>query len=46
MLDAGALTHLAEITDALRRQHGRMVITPHTGEMATLLGIRRPFAIT
>ena len=41
VLDAGALTRLAEITDALRRQRGRMVITPHTGEMATLLGIPR-----
>ncbi len=34
VLDAGALTRLAEITDALRCQSGRMVITPHTGEMA------------
>ena len=41
VLDAGALTRLAEITDALRRQSGRVVITPHTGEMATLLGISR-----
>ena len=41
VLDAGALTRLAEITDALRCQRGTMVITPHTGEMATLLGIPR-----
>ena len=41
MLDAGALTRLAEITDPLRRQRGRVVITPHSGEMATLLSIPR-----
>ena len=45
VLDAGALTRLAETTDALRRQRGRMVITPHTGEMATLLGIPRRAAM-
>ena len=41
VLDAGALTRLAEITHSLRRQRGRVVITPHSGEMATLLGIPR-----
>jgi ADP-dependent NAD(P)H-hydrate dehydratase len=41
VLDAGALTRLAEITQPLRRQGGRVVITPHAGEMATLLGVPR-----
>jgi ADP-dependent NAD(P)H-hydrate dehydratase len=41
VLDAGALARLAEITQPLRRQGGRVVITPHAGEMATLLGVPR-----
>ena len=42
VLDAGALARLDEITQPLRRQGGRVVITPHAGEMATLLGVPRP----
>jgi ADP-dependent NAD(P)H-hydrate dehydratase len=42
VLDAGALARLDEIVEPLRRQGGRVVITPHTGEMATLLGVPRP----
>ena len=38
VLDAGVLTHLAAERDLLRRQRGRVVITPHAGEMAHLLG--------
>ncbi len=41
VLDAGALTRLPEIRDSLRHRRGRVVITPHAGEMATLLGIPR-----
>jgi NAD(P)H-hydrate repair Nnr-like enzyme with NAD(P)H-hydrate dehydratase domain len=42
VLDAGALVRLDEIVEPLRRQGGRVVITPQTGEMATLLGVPRP----
>lgn len=38
-LDAGGFAHLARRRDALHRLGGRAVITPHAGEMATLLGI-------
>lgn len=41
MLDAGALIHLATLQEPLRRHGGRIVITPHAGEMAALLGISR-----
>ena len=39
VLDAGALAGLGDHPDALRRHAGRSVITPHAGEMASLLGI-------
>lgn len=38
VLDAGVLTNLAAERELLRRQGGRVVITPHAGEMAHLLG--------
>lgn len=41
VLDAGALVGLPDVRDALRRNAGRFVITPHGGEMAQLLGISR-----
>ncbi len=39
VLDAGALRRLRDCRAALRRHGGRVVITPHAGEMATLLDI-------
>ena len=39
VLDAGALGQLKEIVAVLARHEGRMVITPHAGEMANLLGV-------
>jgi ADP-dependent NAD(P)H-hydrate dehydratase len=39
VLDAGALGQLKDITAALARHKGRLVITPHAGEMANLLGV-------
>jgi len=41
VLDAGALEKLADQPELLRRRGGRVVITPHAGEMATLLGIAK-----
>ena len=41
VLDAGALHGLERQVEALRRQGGRVVITPHAGEMAHLLGVPR-----
>lgn len=41
VLDAAALTGLRDLDEPLRRQGGRVVITPHAGEMAALLGIER-----
>jgi ADP-dependent NAD(P)H-hydrate dehydratase len=38
ILDAGALAALAGCRDALRRHAGRLVLTPHLGEMCGLLG--------
>jgi hydroxyethylthiazole kinase-like uncharacterized protein yjeF len=38
LVDAGALAALADCRDALRRHAGRLVLTPHIGEMAGLLG--------
>jgi len=40
-LDAGAFPYLAENPDALLRFEGRAVITPHAGEMATILGVEK-----
>ncbi|WP_457094097.1 NAD(P)H-hydrate dehydratase [Microvirga sp. P5_D2] len=39
ILDAGALGQLRGIASLLARHKGRLVITPHAGEMANLLGI-------
>lgn len=41
VLDAAALSKLPDQREALRRHAGRVVITPHDGEMAGLLGIPR-----
>jgi len=41
ILDAGALVGLRNFAESVRRQGGRVVITPHAGEMATLLDIER-----
>jgi hydroxyethylthiazole kinase-like uncharacterized protein yjeF len=43
VLDAAALHHLADCRQVLREAGlaGRVVITPHAGEMATLLGVPR-----
>lgn len=41
VLDAGALIHLAKLQEPLRRHGGRVVATPHAGEMAALLGVSR-----
>ncbi|GAC1337582.1 MAG: NAD(P)H-hydrate dehydratase [Acetobacteraceae bacterium] len=41
VLDAGALACLPELAPSLQRHAGRLVITPHAGEMARLLGIAR-----
>jgi len=39
VLDAGALSDLAAHPEALRRHAGHSVVTPHAGEMASILGI-------
>lgn len=39
VIDAAAMMRLRDCRDALRRHAGRVVITPHAGEMAGLLGI-------
>ena len=41
VLDAGALGCLPQLAPVLERHGGRLVITPHAGEMAHLLGIER-----
>lgn len=41
VLDAGALSGLRAQADVLRRHAGRVVLTPHAGEMAHLLDISR-----
>jgi hydroxyethylthiazole kinase-like uncharacterized protein yjeF len=41
VLDSGCFPCLAERREALHRLGGRAVLTPHAGEMATLLGIDR-----
>ena len=41
ILDAGALHGLHDAPELLHRHGGRIVITPHTGEMAALLGLPR-----
>jgi hydroxyethylthiazole kinase-like uncharacterized protein yjeF len=39
VIDAGALPQIMELGDSLRKRFGRVIITPHAGEMANLLGI-------
>ncbi len=41
VLDAEALARLLDCQDLVRRRKGRVVITPHAGEMAKLLGVHR-----
>ncbi|MFC3071164.1 NAD(P)H-hydrate dehydratase [Phenylobacterium soli] len=41
VIDAAALTGLAERTEDVRRAGGRLVVTPHAGEMAALTGAAR-----
>ena len=41
VLDAAALPDLGDGGAVLRRHAGRVVLTPHAGEMATLLGVPR-----
>jgi len=41
VIDAGALTGLTEHRDAVRAAGGRLVVTPHAGEMAQLSGRSR-----
>ena len=41
VLDAGALDGLQARPELLRRHAGRVILTPHTGEMAHLLGVER-----
>jgi hydroxyethylthiazole kinase-like uncharacterized protein yjeF len=41
VLDAAALYGLRDYREALRSHAGRVVLTPHAGEMAILLGISR-----
>lgn len=41
VLDAGAMECLAGARGALHRLEGRAVVTPHAGEMASLLGIEK-----
>jgi len=38
LLDADALFHLAQTPKALTRKHGELVLTPHPGEFARLVG--------
>ena len=41
VLDAAALIGLDQQVDALREHDGRVVLTPHAGEMAGMLGVDR-----
>jgi hydroxyethylthiazole kinase-like uncharacterized protein yjeF len=41
VLDAAALPGLSERPELVRRHGGRVVLTPHPGEMAGLLGVER-----
>ncbi|MBL0406911.1 NAD(P)H-hydrate dehydratase [Microvirga aerilata] len=41
VLDAGALGQLKDLRGVLARHGGRMVVTPHAGEMANLIGISK-----
>jgi hydroxyethylthiazole kinase-like uncharacterized protein yjeF len=39
VVDAGALPRIMELAGSLRNRAGRVIITPHAGEMANLLGV-------
>jgi ADP-dependent NAD(P)H-hydrate dehydratase len=39
VVDAGALPRITELGEGLRKHIGRVIITPHAGEMANLLGV-------
>jgi hydroxyethylthiazole kinase-like uncharacterized protein yjeF len=39
IVDAGALARIMELGDSLRKRSGRVIVTPHAGEMANLLGV-------
>jgi hydroxyethylthiazole kinase-like uncharacterized protein yjeF len=39
VVDAGALPRIMEFGDTLRKRFGRVIITPHAGEMANLLSV-------
>jgi ADP-dependent NAD(P)H-hydrate dehydratase len=41
VLDAGAMRGIMENRDVMRRHAGRIVITPHAGEMAALLDVSK-----
>jgi len=41
VLDAGALSFLKHAPESLKRLHGRVVLTPHAGEMASISGIEK-----
>lgn len=41
VVDAGALPHIITQGDALRQRAGRVIITPHAGEMANLLRVEK-----
>lgn len=41
VVDAGALPRITELGESLHKRTGRVIITPHAGEMANLLGVDR-----
>ena len=41
VIDAGAIKHLRVAKDILKPHGGRLIITPHAGEMAGLMGMQR-----
>jgi hydroxyethylthiazole kinase-like uncharacterized protein yjeF len=41
IVDAGALPQITEVGELLRQRAGRVIITPHSGEMANLLGVAK-----
>ncbi len=41
VLDAGALTCQTEPPDSIKHAHGRVIMTPHAGEMSKMTGVRR-----
>lgn len=41
IVDAGALPSIMKLAAVCRRRKGNVILTPHAGEMATLLGVSR-----